>query len=513
MSTGTNAPDRPLLLLVDDEPEILVALEDLLDAEFRVLTTTRPADGLAILREHPEVSVIVSDQRMPGMQGDRFLAEARGICRAQAILLTGYADLSAVVAAVNDGGISGYAHKPWEPTALLAMVRAAARRAELAEALLFERSLLDGLMGSTDDGMSFKDRDGRLLRLNRAAAAGLGHADVERCIGAKATELLGDRAEADQVERGDRLAMGGDGRNTAVIDVVRRNGSQRWMQRLRGPLRDAGGRVTGLVTLERDITAEKLAEDRGRQADRMQALGTMAGGVAHDFNNLLTAILGSLEIAQRHSNGNERLLRLLGTAVAAAERGATLTRRLLTFSRRRDAASERLDVNEAIRGMVDLLVRSVDRATVVLRLELAAELPPVTVDPAQFELALMNLCVNARDAIDDDGVIAVRTRLLRPEDGTDGDGTEGAGHRLLFGTPAPGGMVVVEVEDRGTGMTEEVAARMFEPFFTTKEIGRGTGLGLPMVYGFVLQSSGAMRLRTAPGEGTSFEVCLPVAVA
>ncbi len=496
-------PGRATVLLVDDEADILVALEDLLEDEYRVLSTTSPVRALELLAEHAEIAVIVSDQRMPGMTGDAFLARARGITQAEALLLTGYADLSAVVAALNDGRISGYAHKPWEPVALLSMIRQAAERARLAAALRDERMLLSGLMDSIDDGLSFKDRQGRFIRLNGVAAGRLGHG-VDACLGQTEQALSGPAAEDERraVENEDRRALGPDGGPSRVLSRTLRDGRICWMERLRGPLRDADGVVQALATFERDVTVARLMEDRLRQADRMQALGTMAGGVAHDFNNLLTAVLGSLELAQRAAGEDARLVRLIETAIAGAERGAALTQRLLSFSRQRDTAREVVDVNALVQAMDDLLARSIDRPQVQIVQRLQPDLPVAVVDPAQLELALLNLCINARDAMDGAGTITLSTQWL--PDGEEDD------HVLRIGAPPSGGSVAVSVSDTGSGMEEEVVARIFEPFYTTKEIGRGTGLGLSMVYGFVQQSGGAVRVRTAPGAGASFRLCLPV---
>ena len=500
--------DRPTVLLVDDEPDILVALSDLLEDEYRVLSTVSPQAALELLAREPEVAVIVSDQRMPGMTGDVFLARARAVTTAEALLLTGYADLTAVVSALNDGRISGYLHKPWEPAALLAMIRQAADRARLAAALRAERMLLRGLLDSAGDGLSFKDADGRFIRLNAIAAARLGQT-VEHCLGRTERELMAgavEAAELDAIEGDDGEALGGNGRAGAVLRPVQRSGSVHWMERLRGPLRDEDGQVRALATFERDVSRQKAMEDRLRQADRMQALGTMAGGVAHDFNNLLTAILGSLELAQRAAGENARLGRLIDTAMAAAERGAALTQRLLSFSRQREIVLLPVEVNGLVQAMDDLLARSIDRPGIRIVQALQPDLPPALIDPAQLELALLNLCVNARDAMGDVGTIRLRTRLLPPDDADDG-------HVLVAGSLPAGNSVAVAVQDTGVGMDPEIVSRIFEPFFTTKEIGRGTGLGLSMVYGFMQQSGGGVRLRTAPGAGTSVELCLPCAPA
>ncbi len=504
------AADRPTVLLVDDEPDILVALEDLLEDDYQVLSAVSPEQGLLLLAERPDIAVIVSDQRMPGMTGDVFLARARSLTCAEALLLTGYADLTAVVSALNDGRISGYAHKPWEPVALRAMIRQATERSRLAGALRLERALLRGLMEGTADGLSFKDRTGRFIRLNRTAAERLGES-AEACIGRTETEIAAGRidpAELATIEAKDRAALA-DGESSTEIWSRQLGARTVWLERLRGPLRDSDGEVRLLAAFERDVTARKTMEDRLRQADRMQALGTMAGGVAHDFNNLLTAVLGSLELAHRAAAGDAKLTRLIETAIAGAERGAALTQRLLGFSRQQDTACVPVVLNGLVEAMGDLLTRSIDRKDISFTRRLAPDLPKALVDPAQLELALLNLCVNARDAMQDRGTITLRTGVHPGPAAQDPD--DGDGHVLLAGSLPAGGAVVVAVEDTGSGMTHEVAQRIFEPFFTTKEIGRGTGLGLSMVYGFIQQTGGAVRVRTAPGKGTSFELCLPTA--
>ncbi|MCQ8240934.1 ATP-binding protein [Rhizosaccharibacter radicis] len=496
---------RPLVLLVDDEADILVALEDLLEDEFRVLSTTSPADALAILRREPDVSVIVSDQRMPGMNGDQFLSRARQHSDAQALLLTGYADLSAVVSAVNDGRISGYAHKPWEPAALLAMIRQAARRAELQDALRWERMLLQGLLDGSGDGVSIKDRDGRFLRLNRIAADRLGH-EPSACLGRTEAELVPGTVGEAMLQADLRTMRNGavatDQRQVAEDENRPASRGGRWLQRLRAPVRDADGSVAALATLERDISDEKAAEAQARQNEKMQALGTMAGGVAHDFNNLLTAVLGSLEMARNQvPPGEARLARLLDTAQAAADRGSALTQRLLRFSRQDDSRVGSFDVNELIGNMRDLLSRSVGRRDITIEYELAPSLSPVRADGEQLELALINLCVNARDAMPDGGRLVLCTtaaEVVLPE----GDGPP----------PAAGvatRCVSIAVQDEGIGMSPELQQRIFEPFFTTKEIGRGTGLGLSTVYAFARQSGGMVLVDSAPGKGSRIAICLP----
>ncbi|TXM70628.1 response regulator [Methylobacterium sp. WL12] len=484
---------RGTILAVDDEPDILIALEDLFEDTYRVITTTKPADALAILRDDPDIAVVLSDQRMPGMAGDAMLSEMRGFHEAQAILLTGYADISAVIGALNRGGISGYVAKPWDADLLRGTVRNAFERHALGRELATERALLRGLLDHSDDAISFKDAEGRFLRLNARKAALLG-LDVATCLGRSEAELA--VARADESAEADAAAI----RSGEVGDVVSAEGplgAERWSHVVRVPIRGPAGGVAHLATIERDITEQKGFEARLRQSDKMQALGTLAGGIAHDFNNLLTAILGSLELAAPKVQEQPRVLRLIENARGAAERGASLTKRLLSFSRANDLRARPTDVNALVEGMSALLSRSLG-GLVAVETRLGADLGPAQVDPDQLELAILNLCINARDAMREGGTIVVETEALTIED--DPDLSRGA-------------YVGVSVSDSGEGIPPEILARVCEPFFTTKAVGQGTGLGLAMVFGLAQQSHGRLRIESRVGHGTRVDLALPEASA
>jgi PAS domain S-box-containing protein len=482
---------RGTLLVVDDEPEILTALEDLFEEDFRVHAARSGAEGLEILRRAPEVDVIISDQRMPEMTGDAFLARAREISQAEALLLTGYAELDAVIAAVNKGRIAFYAPKPWDPEGLRSMVLSAAERHRLNRALETERALLRGLLDASADPLSFKDGEGRFIRLNAAKARALG-GTVEDLLGRREAELLPPETAAALV-----LA------EREVMDRARASDqtghpageAARWVRVQRLPILNREGRPSHLATIEHDLTEHRLLEERLRQAEKMQALGTMAGGVAHDFNNLLTAILGSLDLVLQSGGHDARREMLLKTAITAAERGSALTRRLLSFSRKRELQLRPVDVNRMVQEMDALLARSLTEQVTVHH-ALAPNLWPALADQEQFALGLLNLCINSRDAMPEGGTIILSTR-----------------NAVVAGEQVPdlhaGDYVVLGVADTGSGMPPEVMAKAFEPFFTTKDVDKGTGLGLSMVYGLARQSGGTVTLTSAPGQGTLVEVYLP----
>jgi signal transduction histidine kinase/CheY-like chemotaxis protein len=247
--------------------------------------------------------------------------------------------------------------------------------------------------------------------------------------------------------------------------------------------------------LASEVVERRATENRLHQAQKMEAMGQLTGGIAHDFNNLLTSVIGHIELAQRRVGGDPRLAALLDSAQLAAQRGATLTQRLLAFARRQHLEPRSVDVPQVVAGVEKLLQQTIGPA---IRLVVEAEkgLWPARIDPHQLELAILNLALNARDAMPGGGTLRIKSA---------------AGHAERGGLPelSPGDYVVVSVSDSGSGMDPQTLARAFEPFFTTKEVGRGSGLGLPMVQGFAAQSGGAVQIDSAPDKGTTAELWLP----
>ena len=244
-----------------------------------------------------------------------------------------------------------------------------------------------------------------------------------------------------------------------------------------------------------DSTDRRQLEEQLTQARKMEAVGQLTGGVAHDFNNLLTVVLGNIDIMGRKAEDEAKRARRIDAIRQAAERGRDLTKQLLAFSRRQHLVPVTLDVNQLIRGFEPLLKQAVGEA-VTLELRLGEGPLCSHVDPTQLETALLNLAVNARDAMPDGGQLSIATSRVAP-------GEAGAKSEL----------VTIEVRDSGIGMDPAVLERVFEPFFTTKEVGKGSGLGLSQVYGFVRQSEGEVRLESTVGQGTTFRLLLPASTA
>ncbi len=259
-----------------------------------------------------------------------------------------------------------------------------------------------------------------------------------------------------------------------------------------------GELANAVAELRDEMARRETAEGQVRQMQKMEAIGQLTGGIAHDFNNMLAIVIGSLDMARRRLTGSEdpRVARYLDNAAEGATRAATLTGRLLAFARRQRLNPEPLDVNDLVGGMTELLRRSLGER-VEIETTFAEELWPVRADAAELENALLNLAVNARDAMPDGGRLTVSTSNVNDPVADDP------------ASPLPGEFVAIRIADTGAGMAPEVIERAFEPFFTTKEVGKGSGLGLSQVYGFVNQSGGAVTIRSAAGEGATVTIYLP----
>ncbi len=302
-----------------------------------------------------------------------------------------------------------------------------------------------------------------------------------------------------------------------------RSGRYRWVLGSAQPVRDEQGAITrwfgtctdiqdivdarevlarsreALEAAVRERTEQLMAtEERLRQAQKMEAVGQLTGGIAHDFNNMLAVVIGALDLLERRvKQGNRDLDKYINAAREGANRAATLTQRLLAFSRQQPLAPAVIDANEMVSGMIELLVRTLGD-DVTVETVLPAGVSPLLADPNQLENVILNLSVNARDAMPNGGKLVLSTANARFEE------SEAAELELQ-----PGDYVEIAVTDSGTGMSPEVAARAFDPFFTTKGVGKGTGLGLSQVFGFVRQSGGAVGIDTEPGQGTTVRLYLP----
>jgi PAS domain S-box-containing protein len=338
------------------------------------------------------------------------------------------------------------------------------------------------------------------------------NAGARRIKGYAPEEIIGQHfsrfyTEQDQRAEAPRTALetaARDGRCEREGWRVRKDGSKFMASVVIDAIRAADGRLLGFAKITRDITERRKAEralQEAREAlfqsQKMDAVGQLTGGVAHDFNNLLMAVLGSLELLRKRLPADPKMLRLVDNAIQGAQRGAGLTQRMLAFARRQELKPVATDVAALVGGMTDLLHSSLG-ATVQIETDFSAGLDEVLVDPNQLELAILNLAVNARDAMPKGGCIFITARERQVAAAAD---------------LKAGRYVCLSVTDEGCGMDEETRRRALEPFFTTKGVGKGTGLGLPMVHGMIHQSGGKLVLNSRKGQGTTAELWLPVASA
>jgi PAS domain S-box-containing protein len=376
--------------------------------------------------------------------------------------------------------------------------------------------LLQAIIDASPAIIWVKDLKGRFVIVNRQTELMSGFR-ADQLLGRTSADLFSDEW-VDQWWVTDRKVLE-EGVSLQLEETAPVGDGVHHILSVKFPLRDETGAVVGLGSIGTDITDQKRGEaerehlrERLRQSEKLEAIGSLAGGIAHDFNNLLTVISGFAEMARSELAPAAPLRRPLDEILEAAGLGASLTRQLLTFSSRQPIAPEVLGANEAIRSLVAILERLLG-AGVRLSCELSPSTCPVLIDRGQFKLILINLAVNARDAMPDGGSLRIRTRI-DARDPSRGDPSS-SGARPSGGadvaSSVPGADVVIEIADTGSGMPPEVRDRVFEPFFTTKEPGKGTGLGLATVYGIVTGAGGSIDCRTELGVGTTFILRLPLA--
>ncbi|MGB8275318.1 MAG: PAS domain S-box protein [Alphaproteobacteria bacterium] len=375
-----------------------------------------------------------------------------------------------------------------------------AQRALAESELRAREERIRGIMDNVADAIITTDQHGAIESVNGAAERLFGYSAAE-ATGMNISEFIAEPHRGDyqrKLANSPGARQGGvAGNGLREVKGQRKDGSVFIMDLAMSQIAAEGDRR--LIAVARDITQKKEAEQRLFHAQKMETVGHLTGGVAHDFNNLLTVILGSLELLKDGSTGPAGS-KLIEAAIRACGRGADLTQRLLAFSRKQTLQPVPTDINKLVSGMTELLQRTLGER-IVIETVLAAGLWPATVDPGQMESTLLNLAVNARDAMPEGGKLTLETANVRLDE------AYAERHTDL----TPGQYVLVAVSDTGTGMTPEVAERAFDPFFTTKEVGKGSGLGLSMVYGFVRQSRGHVKIYSEVAQGTTVKIYLPKA--
>ncbi|HEX2249458.1 MAG TPA: ATP-binding protein, partial [Gemmatimonadales bacterium] len=375
----------------------------------------------------------------------------------------------------------------------------AAQSASLKAATTHYQQFLRQVIDTTPHLIFVKDWEGKYVLANDAVARFLG-TTVEDLIGKRDTDFHLKEEESEQFLRDDREVISTQRPIFIAEEPVTclKTGATRWFQTVKVPLVSADGSAQQVLGVATDITERKQLEDQFRQAHKMEAVGRLAGGVAHDFNNVLTIIRAQTEFLLADMSADDPRRTDVLEIQNAADRAATFTRQLLAFSRRQLLQPEVLELNGVITGM-EMMVRRLVGEDIVLLTKLQPDLPRVWADPGQLQQVILNLAVNARDAMPHGGTLLIETGVVELDES----------YPRQHPSAKPGTHVVLVVTDTGCGMDPATRSRIFEPFFTTKEPGKGTGLGLSTVYGIVKQSGGHIWVYSEVGRGSTFKLYFP----
>lgn len=350
---------------------------------------------------------------------------------------------------------------------------------------------------SAAHGMAILTADGRIAAANVALIELFGKSELE--LSRKPLASLVDEGEQDKLQAMyGRVNTGQHSGVNAELRFVGGEGRSIYGLTSISAVRNSVGQLEQMIVQIVDLTHRHKAEEQLRKAQKMEAVGQLTGGIAHDFNNLLTVIIGNLQLVERALEGNEKAGKRAREAIDAATKGSDLTRQLLAFARRQSLAPQEVDVNELIANMGSMLTRSIG-GSAELKIDLMDGNPKIKVDPTQLESSLLNLAINARDAMPKGGRLTIETSEAYLDEAYASEHEE----------VEAGNYILIAVSDTGSGIPAHILEKIFQPFFTTKEVGKGTGLGLSMVFGFIKQSGGHVRVYSEEGHGTSFKLYLP----
>ncbi|HWZ28851.1 MAG TPA: response regulator [Gemmatimonadales bacterium] len=497
MTLTAAAPIR--ILLVEDNPGdarlILEVLTEMGAAGFTLEKLDRLEPALERMRG-AALDVVLLDLGLPDSQGLATFERARMEAPTQPIIvISGLDDEQVALEAVRSGAQDYLVKGRIEGHLLGRVIRYAIERQRAEQRLRTSETMYRSLVANSPFGIQRVSPEGRVLSANPALVAMLGYDNEDEVLKLDmARDVYAVAAErASQVSN-----LIAQGELTVESEWKRRDGTRIRARRTGRVVRSPDGDVLYFDIVVEDVTQQRVTEQQLAQARKMEAIGQLAGGVAHDFNNLLTVILGSSDLLLETVAADSPDRAEIGDIRQAALRAAELTRQLLAFSRQQVLQPQALDLNHVVEGMQKMLGRLIGE-DVELRTALDASLGTVRADPGQMEQIILNLAVNARDAMPDGGHLTIETA------NADLDATYVAAH-----SPAlPGPYVMLAVTDTGMGMDQATQSRVFEPFFTTKEQGKGTGLGLATVYGIVKQSGGLIWLYSEPGQGATFKIYLP----
>lgn len=507
MQAALSAKPLRLLIVDDDANDLDLCIRDLKKSglAFEAKTATAREEFLEKLRHEP-VDVVLSDYRMKGWTGMDALAIVKGTCpEVPVILLTGTLGDELAVECIKLG-VTDYILKEQLARLPMALSRAheerLLREAEMQAlaALRQSEARYRGLVHHLMYGIFWAEEpSGRLLDVNPTLAKMLGYASTDELLGVRFTKgLYCDLADHEKIV----AEYMEHGRASATVEWKRKDEKIITVHMIGRKTISPDGKSECAEVMVEDVTERKALEKQLVQAQKFEAIGQLAGGVAHDFNNMIGAILGWADLGIEETDLGSRLHRHFQKVRQQAERAASLTRQLLAFARQQILEPRNIDLNQTVIETVSLLEKVIG-SNIDIRANLAPDLAVVRADPTQVEQVLMNLCINARDAMPDGGSLLIESSNVRLDEQ----------FCALQPLARPGHHAMLSVTDTGIGMDAATLDRIFEPFFTTKELGKGTGLGLATVYGIVRQHGGFLQVYSELKMGSTFRAYFPVSAA
>ena len=493
--------ESPTILIIDDDPGTCQTLTFILKEKGYIPSFVGSGKEAVEIVKAEYFNLALIDLKLPDMPGMKVLEEIKDISPdTEAVIITGYASVDTAVQAMHDAAFS-YVIKPLDMDYLLAIISKALSKQKAETERRRAEEFIKSILESVGEGLCVVDREYRIVTANRAYAGQI-DMPVEDIIGKRCHEIShwADRPCCETGMECPVKCTFGTGEPCSVTHTHRdKEGNFVYAEIKSYPMKDASGDVVSAIEVINDITEKRKLEDQLRHAQKMEAVGRLAGGVAHDFNNILTAIIGYGSILQMEMREDDLHRAEVDQILAAAGKAAHLTQHLLAFSRQQIINPRPENLNEVIERVGKLLLRLIGE-DVELKMSLTDEDVTVLADSGQIEQILMNLATNARDAMPEGGMLSIRTELME----LDNKFIRAHGYEVQ-----PGAYAVFSVADTGLGMDENTKKRIFEPFYTTKEVGKGTGLGLSMIYGIVRQHNGYVNVYSEPGKGTIFRIYLP----
>ncbi len=504
MSTDITAGGVGSILVVDDDPATARLHQKHLERAGYRIAVAETAEAASLAIADGGVELVVLDYRLSGeLTGLEYYVHLKAAgFQLPVIMVTGFSQQSTVIEAlrlgVRDFVTKSDRYLEYLPEAVRRVLKVVQTERQLAEAEERIRTQA-ALLNKATNAVFVVDVDNRIQFWNQGAERLYGWTEAE-VLGQTTPQLPLWSKSLEQIEVSRRVLE--EGEWSGELRGVSRDGKEVVVESQWTLLRDDAGHPKAQLVIDTDITEKKRLETHFLQAQRLESVGALAGGIAHEFNNLLQVIQGYTEYAMTGLTPEDQRFQDLEQVLTTAEKAATLTRQLLGFSRRQPLDRTVLNPNQALRELVTML-RPVLGASIELEVRLDDGVGLVQADAAQLQQVLLNLCVNARDAMPTGGCLRLSTGVVT---------ISPSGDERDVDVP-PGCYAVLTVSDTGCGMTSDVRRRIFEPFFTTKGPTKGTGLGLAMAYGIVKQHHGALHVKSSPGEGTTFTILLPTVVA